>query len=506
MSQKLFPQLLQSIEIIEVSKHASVSVDEVVLSSKNTGKGKVFLAMPGILADGRNFIKDAADNGAVAIIAESQKLSSDQKIALTEAQIPWVLIENVSTKLAQIAEIFYGGVTDNMSLIGITGTNGKTSICQMTAEIIRKLSGQCGQMGTLGNGLVGQLSETVNTTSDALTIRKILKVISAAKAKYTVMEVSSHALQQNRVDKLDFKVAVFTNLSRDHLDYHKTMEAYGEAKKKLFIGDEIQYVVINADDKFGQKLLLDDDISAIKIAYSINAKNLKSLPASILKLEILNVEFSQTLQRCQISSPWGEAKISIPLIGEFNLSNTLAVVGILGSLGFEWQQIIPEIENLRPVPGRMEVFGGGLNPMIIVDYAHTPDAMEKALIALREHCSGTLFCVFGCGGDRDTGKRPLMAAVAEKYSDKILVTDDNPRNENGNQIINGILAGLKTPAAAVVIRDRVKAIETAIELAQAGDTVLIAGKGHESYQTIGGCKLPHSDRVLVSSILQEAAS
>jgi UDP-N-acetylmuramoyl-L-alanyl-D-glutamate--2,6-diaminopimelate ligase len=505
MKQK-FPQLLEKIKIKSSSDTKSVMVEEVVLSSKNTGKGKVFLALPGILSDGRNYLHDAVRNGAVAIIAEANELSDEQNIFLVNSNIPWVLIENVSQKLAQIAEIFYGDVTQDMQLVGITGTNGKTSVCQMVAEIIQKLSGQCGQMGTLGNGLVGALTETINTTSDPLTIRKILSVIAKAKAKYTIMEVSSHALEQKRVDMLKFKVAVFTNLSRDHLDYHKTMESYAAAKKKLFVEDNVEYAVINADDKFGLKLLADKQISAQKLAYSTDPKVLDSLDSSILKLSITDVEYKQTLQRCIISTPWGAATLNIPLIGEFNLSNTLAVVGILGSLGFEWKKITREIENLHPVPGRMEVFGGGQSPLVIVDYAHTPDALEKALIALREHCKNDLLCVFGSGGDRDMGKRPLMGAVAEKYSDKIIITDDNPRNENGNQIISGILSGLKHPSKAVIKRNRVEAIEAAFGMAKPGDTLLIAGKGHENFQYVGGCKLPHSDRNLVSSILQQVAS
>ena len=501
-----FPQLLENIELKSSSATESVVVEEVVLSSKNTGKEKVFLALPGILSDGRNYIQDAVENGAVAIIAEAIELSDTHRLALVNSNIPWVLIENVSEKLAQIAEIFYGNATSDMELVGITGTNGKTSICQMAAEIIQRITGQCGHMGTLGNGLSGSLNETINTTSDPLTIRKILNEIAEAKAQHTIMEVSSHALEQNRVDQLNFKVAVFTNLSRDHLDYHKTMESYGAAKKKLFVDENVEYAVINADDEFGRELLDDKQITAQKIAYSIDLKNLKNLDSSVLKLSITDVENLQTLQRCQVSTPWGTATIDIPLIGEFNLSNTLAVVGLLGSLGFEWNKITTEIENLQPVPGRMEVFGGGQIPLIIVDYAHTPDALEKALIALREHCKNELICVFGCGGDRDMGKRPLMAAVAEKYSDRIMITDDNPRNENGNQIITGIISGLKQPSAALIKRDRVEAIEAAIAMAKTGDTVLIAGKGHENFQYVGGCKLPHSDRNLVTSILQKVAS
>ena len=501
-----FPQLLENIEIKSYSAGGSVTVEEVVLSSKNTDKGKVFLAMPGILSDGRNYIQDAVENGAVAIIAEANELSDSQKLALVNSNVAWVLIENISEKMAQIAEIFYGNITNNMQLVGITGTNGKTSICQMAAEIIKNIAGQCGQLGTLGNGLAGALNETINTTSDPLTIRKTLNEIAKANALHTIMEVSSHALEQNRVDKLKFKVAVFTNLSRDHLDYHKTMESYAAAKKKLFVDENVEFAVINADDKFGRDLLADKQIKAQKIAYSIDLINLENLDSSVLKLSITDVEFLQTFQRCKISTPWGTATIDIPLIGEFNLSNTLAVVGLLGSLGFEWNKITAEIENLHPVPGRMEVFGGGQTAMIIVDYAHTPDALEKALIALREHCQKDLWCVFGCGGDRDMGKRPLMAAVAEKYSDKIIITDDNPRNENGNQIITGILSGLKHPSAALIMRDRVQAIESVMAMAKSGDTVLIAGKGHENYQYVGGCKLPHSDRTLVNSILQQVAS
>ncbi len=493
--------------LIDKQTHGDLSVviSGLGLSSCDATAGYAFIAVPGTLVDGRNYIQKAIDVGASAIIAESENLTTSQQQLLNQLKVPWILVKNLRQQIGVLAAELEGHPANKLNLVGITGTNGKTSICQMSAEIIKTLAGECGHMGTLGNGLVNRLKETINTTSEPITIHKNLNKILKAGARHTVMEVSSHALEQGRVNGLKFKVAVFTNLTRDHLDYHPDMEAYAESKRRLFLNESLEYAVINADDEMGRKLLADPEIKAKKIAFSLKDTEISAQGIEGI-VRARNIKFCPIGQKCVVTTPWGQGNIKLSLLGEFNLSNTLAVISILGCLGFSWDEIQQQIETVKSVSGRMERFGGNNQPLVVVDYAHTPDALTKALTALRAHCQGNLWCVFGCGGDRDPGKRPLMAAAAEKFSDQLIITDDNPRNEDGNLIISDVLSGLSRAGDAIVERDRAAAIEQSIKNAKSGDIILVAGKGHESYQLVRGNKLPHSDSEFVLQQLTELAS
>jgi UDP-N-acetylmuramoyl-L-alanyl-D-glutamate--2,6-diaminopimelate ligase len=307
------------------------------------------------------------------------------------------------------------------------------------------------------------------------------------------MEVSSHALDQRRVDAVEFDVAVFTNLTRDHLDYHGTMENYGAAKQKLFAWPNLRAAVINVDDAFGRELVdgLRDDVQQIRFAID----NAAEVRAEKIRSSDRGIEF-------QLVTPWGQSIIATPLLGHFNVYNMLAVAGCLGALGYDFAQIVSALTQLKPVVGRMNRLGGGDAPLVVIDYAHTPDALEQALSSLRAHTSGQLVCVFGAGGERDQGKRPQMGAIAERLADRVIVTDDNPRGENGDAIVAQILAGLRQRERANVQRDRNAAIRAAVCDARAGDVVLIAGKGHEPYQEIAGVKHEFDDAVIAKRALE----
>ncbi|PIP81059.1 MAG: UDP-N-acetylmuramoyl-L-alanyl-D-glutamate--2,6-diaminopimelate ligase [Gammaproteobacteria bacterium CG22_combo_CG10-13_8_21_14_all_40_8] len=479
----------------------SQSIQCATLSSKESTQGCAFIAVPGAMVDGRDYIKQAVENGVTAVFCEENGLTPEQQKILNQLTIPWILVKKLSLKIGIIANAICGNPAAKMKLIGITGTNGKTSICQLLAQIIYQLAGECGQMGTIGNGLVNRLVESINTTSEAITIHKNLAKMLEAGARYVAMEVSSHALAQGRVEGLHYEVAVFTNLTRDHLDYHQNMQDYAEAKRKLFLDQTLPFVVINADDAFGLKLLADPEITSKKIAYSTK-NNPINIPKIFGVVRASEVQYKPKGMSFNLETPWGDQQVELGLLGEFNLSNCLAVIGVLGCLGFDRSEFISSLEQQKAIPGRMECFGGGGKPSVVVDYAHTPDALEKALLALRAHANGEIWCIFGCGGDRDPGKRPMMALAAEKYADHLIITDDNPRNEDGNLIVADILSGLKRAGFAVVERDRNKAIRLGILNAKPNDIVLIAGKGHETYQLIQNVKHAHSDREFVQQQLQ----
>ncbi len=498
--------------------------DGLSLNSRDEIRGKIFIALPGLRADGRDFMQQAFEGGAVAIICEAKGLGEQQHKSLMQFNIPWVSVQDLHLQLVDLADYFYDYPAKKLKLVGVTGTNGKTTICQLGAEIISRRVGHCALMGTLGNGLSGQLKTSTNTTSDVITIRKTMAAAVKAEAKHLLMEVSSHALHQGRVAGLKFEVVVLTNLSRDHLDYHPDLKSYGEVKRSLFVDYSAKFAVLNKDDAFARKLIADRAITARKVVYFIAEDRAEScceediltvdgtrdfeekkLPTTYDEVWASELKMLPDGQQFLLTTPWGKAVVSIKLLGKFNLSNVLAVVSLLGCLKFSWEEIVAEIPKVMAVPGRMEAFSQLDKPTVVVDYAHTPDALLKALTALRSHCRGRLWCVFGCGGDRDSGKRPQMAAAAEQIADKIIITDDNPRFENGDEIIAAILTGIKNPQRVVVIRDRYQAIAKAITHATPKDIILVAGKGHENYQLVAGETRSFSDREVVGSLLQEAA-
>lgn len=465
--------------LLAVPAEMDVNIDGLTLDSRQVKPGDLFVALQGAQRDGRDFIEAAIKQHARAVLAEgkpSLRQNNNASIILYH--------DNIKTILSQIAARFYHYPANALNIIGITGTNGKTSCAHLIAAALTALNQPCGVIGTLGYGLYGHIKPSLLTTPDAITLQRHFAEFVSMDAKYVAMEVSSHSLDQARVRDIPFKIGIFTNLTQDHLDYHGTMAAYGAAKRKLFEYEQLKYAVINADDTFGQALIKSMPVSKILYTYGINHQ--ADIVVESLTLNASGITAS-------IKTPWGTGLLTSPLIGQFNLSNLLAVLTTLCILDIPFSAAINEIAKLKPIAGRMQTIGGNEKPLIVVDYSHTPDALEKALLALRAHCTGRLFCIFGCGGDRDRGKRPMMAKIAEKNADIICVTDDNPRTEDGDLIIKDITKGFLNSNKIIVQRDRSKAISHFVREAAVGDCVLIAGKGAEMYQEINGKKIPFSD-------------
>ncbi|MCK9564257.1 MAG: UDP-N-acetylmuramoyl-L-alanyl-D-glutamate--2,6-diaminopimelate ligase, partial [Bacteroidales bacterium] len=438
--------------------------------------------------------------GCVGVIAEGRDAGT--ALAGLDTDAPLATVDGLDRQLSAIAGRFYGNPGAALRLTAITGTNGKTSCSYLLGQLLEMLGERAGIVGTLGYGLMGHgltnsgapLVATGMTTPDAVETQRILAAFVEQGATVATLEVSSHSLDQYRVAALPFDTAVFTNLSRDHLDYHGTLDAYGAAKARLFAWRGLRHAVINRDDAFGRQLLAGLPAGVAALDYSL---------CEAAAVRASDIVYSQRGVSARLDTPWGRGMLSSPLLGEFNLSNLLAVVAAACAQGHSLDRVLALIPALKPVSGRMEIVSGPAagRPQVVVDYAHTPDALEKALLALRRHCAGRLWCLFGCGGDRDTGKRPLMGAVAARLADQVVVTSDNPRSEQPDAIIADILAGMPG-VDAVVEADRHTAILNTVLAAGPGDTVLIAGKGHEDYQQVGGDRLPFSDQAEARLALQ----
>lgn len=468
----------------------ALSLSNMTLDSREVQQGDVFVAIIGHLVDGRNFIQMAIKKGAHLVLVETELAEQHLKLVYQE-NTPLIYFYRLKEKLSFLAGQFYSNPSSKLSLVGVTGTNGKTTIAQLLAQWVQLLGKTSAVMGTIGNGLLGKVNSSTNTTGSAIEIQKNLAHFVAQGADFTAMEVSSHGLVQHRVDGLSFDAAIFTNLSRDHLDYHHTMENYAEAKKILFSQLDCKYKIINADDVIGQQWLeLFSDAVAVSCRADFISKQENWLKAMAVKINPQSVSIT-------FQSSWGNGKFQSPLVGEFNVSNLLLVAATLLSLGYDLGKLESTVSQLKGVSGRMESFHLSNGITAIVDYAHTPDALEKALLAAREHCSGQLYCVFGCGGDRDTGKRPLMGNIAVQLADKVILTNDNPRTEDPARIMQDIVEGLPQSTKQQIIFDRQQAILTALQQAQSGDVVLVAGKGHEDYQIIGTEKHYFSDQQII---------
>ncbi|MBV8801582.1 MAG: UDP-N-acetylmuramoyl-L-alanyl-D-glutamate--2,6-diaminopimelate ligase [Gammaproteobacteria bacterium] len=482
---------MRNLSLNEVMKDLShYEVSGLSLDSRLVKPGDLFFAYPGEESDGRMFIEDAIKRGAEAILAESDDLGKFSNIK-SSANLPILFVKNLQKQVSKIAARFYNNPGKALKIIGVTGTNGKTSCTYFLGDILKQLGSRCAIMGTLGNGLYGALQPTSLTTPDAITIQKVLSECHTKEAEFVAMEVSSHSLKQGRVNAVPFTVGIFTNLTQDHLDYHGSMQSYGNAKKKLFTELSPLNSVINADDDFGYQLIQELSSHKKVYAYSIHRRFKSNDFLEIIQID--EVQLNHTGIHANVFTPWGKGEFHTQLIGEFNLSNVLAVITTLCLLDIPLPNVLNSISHLKPVPGRMQTLGGQDKPLVVIDYAHSPDALEKVLSALRSHCRGKLYCVFGCGGDRDRGKRPLMAKIVESLADYIIVTDDNPRTENPADIVKEIIQGFSDPNAIIIEHDRAKAINNAIHHAEPGDCVLIAGKGAELYQQIGIQKIPFSD-------------
>jgi len=468
----------------------SIAVQSIAIDSRFVEQGGLFIACPGLQVDGRNYIDQAIQSGAIAIAAEAKDFDGE---AYT---VPIILVEGLAQQVSVIADRFYGEPSSRMNVVGFTGTNGKTTCSQILAQLYQLLGESTGIIGTLGYGVFGQsLVETGMTTPDAVQTQRILAELQAGGAQNIAMEVSSHSLDQGRAAAVNFSAAVFTNLSRDHLDYHGTLENYSQAKAKLFGFKSLKLAVVNGDDAVAQQMLSAALPGVACYQFSLTNSNADIFADSIV--------VSDRGIGAYIKTPWGEANLQTALLGQFNLSNLLAVIGVICWQGFSLSDVLAAVAKLAPVDGRMQVVSvdAGSNiselsntlPSVVVDFAHTPDALEKALVTMSELTQGKLWCVFGCGGERDQGKRPEMSKVACQFADHVVVTSDNPRSENPKEIIADIMQGFEDQTDVQTLADRQQAIQYAITQASTNDCVLIAGKGHEQYQDINGTKFPFCD-------------
>ncbi|RRD91238.1 UDP-N-acetylmuramoyl-L-alanyl-D-glutamate--2,6-diaminopimelate ligase [Conchiformibius steedae] len=453
--------------------------------SRKIRTGDVFVACQGEYVDGRDYIPAAIAQGASLVLWDD-----DGRFQWNSAwQVPNVGIADLRQRAGIAAAKLYGSVAEGLHIFGVTGTNGKTSITQWLAQAVDILEKQksCAIMGTVGNGFWGALREATHTTPDPVSLQTLLRQFAREGANSVAMEVSSHGLDQCRVNGVPFTSAVFTNLTRDHLDYHGSMAAYGDTKARLFYWQGLKHAVINTDDDFGKELLQQlrqqrPELAVYGYGFAEHAD-----------IRISRFQASPDGMHTDLRTPWGECTVSSRLLGRFNVQNLAACIGVLCANGYPLADVAAALAQIRPATGRMDCIARSGKPLVVVDYAHTPDALEKALTTLREilPANGKLWCVFGCGGNRDRGKRPLMGAAAAAYSDYPVVTSDNPRMEEPQTIIDDILPAVSQPA--LVEADRRRAIEQAILQAAPDDVILIAGKGHETYQDIQGVKHHFSD-------------
>jgi UDP-N-acetylmuramoyl-L-alanyl-D-glutamate--2,6-diaminopimelate ligase len=510
-----------------------VTVTRLVTDSRSIQHGDTFVAYPGEKSDGRQFIANAILKGANAVIYEtfvSRHAGEAQHFDWNDAwQVPSLAVADLRHRAGWLADAVYGTPSQKLWMVGITGTNGKTSTSHWIAHALSEAGKRCAVIGTLGNGFVAgnadALHATENTTPDAVCVHGLLAEYLRDGAQAIAMEVSSHALSQGRVNAVRFDVAMLTNLSRDHLDYHGDMQSYAAAKRKLFDWQQLGFVVLNLDDAYGVELaeslslqegrrgvpggsaatLPQQDADTEVIGYGLSDGALQLAERLGLRMVYGNLlEMSGQGLKLAVHSSWGAAQLDSALVGRFNAANLLGSLAVLLVSGVELGDAVRSLGGVLPVAGRMQRLGNAQQPTVVVDYAHTPDALEKVLQALREASAaagGKVLCVFGCGGERDRGKRAMMGMVAEKYSDFCIVTSDNPRGENPREIIAEIVGGMNGENHEIIV-DRATAIQSAIRFARQSDTVLIAGKGHEDYQEINGVKHPFDDVSVAQQALQ----
>jgi UDP-N-acetylmuramoyl-L-alanyl-D-glutamate--2,6-diaminopimelate ligase len=473
------------------------------LDSRKIRSGDLFVAIEGQSEHGLAYAETAVSNGAAAVLCDRKFDQYCQQIlSALMTRTVCIPVHNLNGKLGEIASRFYGEPSKQLFTVGVTGTDGKTTVSHFIAQAFDCLGQSCAVMGTIGNGLVNKLEAATHTTADVIQVHKLLADMLAKGAAQLAMEVSSHGLHQGRVDAVDFDVAVLTNLGRDHLDYHGNMEAYAEAKKKLFQQKNLKSAAINLDDEFGRRLVAELKNKINVWGYTTQTEKNYGL-SNIVSVSAIKMHVQGLTMR--VCSPQGEADVRLNLMGRFSVANALATLTVLLINGIEFSRAVKSLEQLTTVPGRMQVFSAKHKPRVIVDYAHTPQALESALKSLKEHGAMKLICVFGCGGDRDKGKRSLMAKVAENYADEIIVTNDNPRTEDAEKITADICQGFDDISKVQLIHDRGQAISQAIKNSGEQDIVLIAGKGHEDYQIIGNVKHPFSDTLEVSKCLGVSA-
>lgn len=471
-------------------------IQSLVLDSRQVKPGDCFVAIMGTGSDGRDYMAQAIEAGAVAIVYEAQGLTKAQDTWLSsQSNYPLIPYSGLKDALPSMAARFYGEPSEHMHVIAVTGTNGKSSIVHGISQLYGAFQEPCMMVGTLGIGPLSDIAPNPLTTPDCISLQRHLAFWRAKGIETVAMEASSHALDQGRLAAINIRTAIFTNLTRDHLDYHETMEAYGAAKALLYKIPSVEHVVFNLDDAWCVSQLPHVEESKVCVGYSLKGN---THPRCARVLQGQRHDHALELQ-------WGDSKAAcdVPLLGDFNFSNILAMMSALLLEGFPLDDIAARIDALHCIPGRMQKAIPHGEPMVVIDYAHTPDALEKALQTMREYTRGRLICVFGCGGDRDAGKRELMGAVASRLADFCIITNDNPRSEPPLGIAVAIASGMKHQEYYRIELDRVAAIKTAISMAQDGDAILIAGKGHEKIQTIGKEHHHHDDVQVASAILRE---
>lgn len=464
------------------------ALTDLFIDSRAVTEGSGFIALRGAKSDGRRYLQAAFERGAAVAFGDFDGFDVPYEWRAKVVHIP-----EIEARVAAMAADFYAHPSASLVTVGVTGTNGKTSVCRFIADALNTLHGPCGYIGTLGWGMKAY-EGLLNTTPDVVSMQRYLAAMKAEGARAVAFEASSIGIHQGRLDDVVIDVAVFTNLSRDHLDYHGDFASYAEVKRQLFLRAGLQAAIINIDDPVGASWCAAIHSDCRLITYSTATHE-----ADVC---LLDVDYRLTGTALKIATPHGNIDLDVPVVGAYNAANLLAACAVICHYSEDAQQVMQAMRHVRGVPGRMELVGTGA-PAVLVDYAHTPDGLDNALRALRPHCQGRLFVVFGCGGDRDVGKRPLMAKAAEFLADVVVVTSDNPRSEDPQAIVDHIVAGLDQPSKAIVCLDRRHAIGQAIGMARPNDCVLIAGKGHEDYQIIGDQILPFDDRHVAASFLAE---
>ena len=515
LMQLLTPYKTHNLQTVTGASTADISITGLVTDNRDVKAGDCFIALAGLTHHGKEFIGDAVARGASAILIDANDdcgLANNSELDQKHmAAIPVVSVSRLAENVNSIVLDFYRQehAVNELPLMAVTGTNGKSSITRFAAQMCHRLNHPTGLMGTLGFGVWPSMVESKNTTPELAVLLRQFSLMKAQGAQQVMMEVSSHGIAQKRIEGLVFETAVFSNLTQDHLDYHGDMETYYGIKRTLFLSPKLKHAIINIDDEYGQRLLDDVAISAQKISYGFSAT---------ANVKVLSWSSNGSSIDASISTPWGEAKFSINMVGDFNLANVLAAISILvlEKVG-TFTEVISALSAITPAPGRMQAYHKDNCANVVIDFAHTPAALSNVLTTLAENIKkmkskSRLSVVFGCGGNRDTDKRPKMAGIAQTIADRVILTADNPRTENFENIIDDMQAGLKSDIDSTVLaqvtveKDRAAAIQLALSELSGDDVLLIAGKGHENYQDINGVKIPYSDEHVLFSLGYRAAS
>ena len=487
---------LRSLLVDDSNRVPDIAVTDITSDSRKAREGGLFLACSGGTQHGLEYVADALAAKVAAVVWEP---AADHQAPELPAGVVGLEVPELSAQVGAIADRFFAQPSGQLAVTGVTGTNGKTTVARVASTALSLLDGTTAYMGTMGFGVGDDLVPSALTTPGCIVVHRRLRQFADAGAENVVMEVSSHGLDQGRVDGVRITTAALTNLSRDHLDYHGDLKSYGEAKARLFARPELQTAIVNVSDSFGAQLAARDLSAETVIRVAIVDASTPAVEAD-LNAELLSADANGL--HIRFSGRFGTSEFTSPMWGRFNAENLAIAAGILLAHDFSLQQVTAALAHINTPAGRMEVLRSDAGqPTVVVDFAHTPAALEQALLALRDHCDGAIWCVFGCGGNRDQGKRGEMGAVAESHADHVVLTDDNPRHEDPAAIIETILAGVATPDAVQVIRDRASAIATAIDQAAARDAVLIAGKGSEAYQLVADQRLEFSDAAVAKAAL-----